>query len=77
METFNSSLVYETNLIFHRLEGEVADRGDYLCIRTPANPTFYWGNLLIFKAPPRAGDLARWEALFAAEIEACQPLIGN
>ena len=28
----------------------------------------YWGNLLIFDAPPTAGDRVRWEQRFAAEF---------
>lgn len=67
------SLVYGTAQIFHRADGEVVDRGDYLCIRTPENPTFYWGNYLLFSAPPKAGDLAHWEAQFQADIEAKHP----
>jgi ribosomal protein S18 acetylase RimI-like enzyme len=44
----------------------VTDRGDYLVIETPANPSFYWGNLLYFAAPPTADDMERWPAVFRA-----------
>jgi len=40
--------------------------GDHLVVRSPGNPDHYWGNLLIFDEPPRAGDSARWSAAFAA-----------
>lgn len=63
-----SSLGYRTDLIFSRFAGEISDRGDYLVIRTPANPTYYWGNFLLFAQPPRAGDLARWRTRFVDEV---------
>lgn len=63
------SLGYRTDLIFPRFDGEVVDRGDYTVIRTRSNPTFYWGNFLLFDQPPAAGDLHRWRRLFGEEIE--------
>ncbi len=63
-----TSLGYRTDLIFHRFEGEVIDRGRYLVIRTPSNPNYYWGNFLLFSAPPQPGDFRRWNALFEKEI---------
>ena len=62
------SLGYHTDLFFPRFDGEVIDRGDYTVIRTPSNPTYHWGNFLLFSQPPVAGDLARWGRLFAEEI---------
>lgn len=62
------SLGYRTDLIFARFAGEVMDRGAYMVIRTPSNPTFYWGNFLLFAHPPRRGDMERWKQLFAQEI---------
>lgn len=62
------SLGYRTDLFFPHFDGEVVDRGDYTVIRTPSNPTYYWGNFLLFSQPPAAGDLERWKQLFAAEI---------
>ena len=62
------SLGYCTDLFFPRFDGEVTDRGDYIVIRTTSNPTYHWGNFLLFSQPPAAGDLERWMRLFAAEI---------
>jgi hypothetical protein len=42
------SLGYRTDLIFASFDGEITDRGDYLAIRSPTNPDFYWGNFLLF-----------------------------
>jgi len=67
-----SSLGYKTDLIFPAFEGEIIDRGDYLAIRTPANPDFYWGNFLLFANPPRVGDIEQWRGLFSEEF-AAQP----
>ncbi len=64
------SLGYRTDLIFAAFDGEITDRGDYLVIRTPAHPTFFWGNYLLFARPPQEGDLDRWRALFEREIGA-------
>ncbi|QRN99140.1 GNAT family N-acetyltransferase [Archangium violaceum] len=62
------SLGNETDLFFPRFEGQVVDRGPYLVVRTPANPTFYWGNYLIFDAPPGERDFPRWMDLFVEEL---------
>jgi ribosomal protein S18 acetylase RimI-like enzyme len=48
-----------------------AIRGDgYWIVRSPSNPTHYWGNFLLFDEPPRLGDRCRWEARFASELGA-------
>ena len=62
------SLGYRTDLIFPKFDGEIFDRGNYLVIRTPSNPTFYWGNFLLFSDPPDHGDDARWRSIFLEEI---------
>lgn len=62
------SLGYRTDLFFPRFDGEVLDRGEYVVIRTPSNPSFHWGNFLLFDRPPAAGDLDRWRRLFAEEV---------
>ncbi|CAM5780560.1 GNAT family N-acetyltransferase [Rhizobacter fulvus] len=66
------ALGWRTDLIFVRFDGEVVPRTDHLVIRTPHNPTFWWGNFLLFDHAPRAGDAAHWCARFEAEIAARQ-----
>jgi ribosomal protein S18 acetylase RimI-like enzyme len=63
-----SSLGYRTDLMIHELEGcLVEDRGDYLVVRSPRSPDFWWGNCLL--VPPLApGDVGRWAGRFAAEF---------
>jgi RimJ/RimL family protein N-acetyltransferase len=67
------SLGWRTELIFHCFDGEVGVQGDHLLVRTPHNPTFYWGNFLLFDRPPREGDAAAWLAAFNAGIADRQP----
>jgi len=62
------SLGYRTDLLFASFDAEVVDHGRYLSVRTPTNPTYYWGNFLLFDQPPVEGDIERWQALFAQEI---------
>jgi ribosomal protein S18 acetylase RimI-like enzyme len=55
--------------MLRRLSGAtVEERGSYLVIRTPDNPTFYWGNFLLFPEPPRHGEPEQWVASFAREF---------
>jgi ribosomal protein S18 acetylase RimI-like enzyme len=46
------------------LDRVVELRGAYVAVRSPSNPSHYWGNFLLFDGPPRQGDASRWEALF-------------
>lgn len=62
------SLGYRTDFIFSRFHGEVRDLGDAVAIRNPRSPAHYFGNLLVFREPPKHGDLPRWEATFAESI---------
>ena len=67
------SLGWRTDLIFARFDGEVLARDDHRVVRTPHNPTFRWGNFLLFDHAPRAGEAARWLACFDAEIARRNP----
>jgi GNAT superfamily N-acetyltransferase len=63
------SLGYRTDLMVRLLEGSlVQDRGDYLVVRSPDNPTYWWGNFLLIAGPPEPGDAATWIGMFAAEF---------
>jgi len=66
------SLGWRTELNFARFDGEVLEREDHLVIRTPSNPTFWWGNFLLFDHAPREGEAARWLACFDAGIASRQ-----
>lgn len=62
------SLGYRTDLIFHHFNAEVIDRGEYVVVRTPSNPGFFWGNSLFFAEPPALGRVDMWKSLFAEEV---------
>ncbi len=66
------SLGHRTDLIFPQFDGEITDRGDYLVILTPSNPTYFWGNYLLFSRPPGPNDLHTWKNIFNEEIAARQ-----
>ncbi|HEX7603140.1 MAG TPA: GNAT family N-acetyltransferase [Polyangiaceae bacterium] len=56
-----------------RFDGDVIDRGEYIVVRRPGNPSDFWGNYLLFDRPPRACDVdadhpESWLALFDREI---------
>lgn len=70
------SLVWATDVDTLPLERVVERRGDHLLVRSPTNPTHYWGNLLIFDEPPGPGDGGRWEELFAAAL-GDEPLVSH
>jgi ribosomal protein S18 acetylase RimI-like enzyme len=62
------SLVYATDIDVLPPDRIVERHEGHLAIRSPSNPHHYWGNLLLFDAPPAKGDAARWEQLFDAEF---------
>lgn len=64
------SLVWATSIDVLPPDRRVERRDGYLVVRSPTNPTHWWGNLLLFDDPPVAGDGERWEALFAKELAA-------
>ena len=64
-----SSLGYRTDLKLLELAGsELTDRGEYVVVRTPGNPGFWWGNYLLFRSPFTAVGVADRLALFGSEF---------
>jgi ribosomal protein S18 acetylase RimI-like enzyme len=62
-----TSLGVRTDLALLRLGGStVEDRGDHLVVRSPHNPTFWWGNFLLLPGPPPLGRTDHWLDVFAA-----------
>lgn len=63
------SLGYRTDLFLLGLGGsELHDNGEYVVIRTPANPAFWWGNYLLYRTPFGPGDVQRRLAEFREEF---------
>lgn len=62
-------MIFRTEMIYWRVDGQVLDRGEYHLVRSPANPTYYGGNLLYFDHPPVEGDYTHWLELFESEFK--------
>jgi ribosomal protein S18 acetylase RimI-like enzyme len=62
------SLVWATDIDVLPLSRQVERRDGFLVVRSPSNPTHYWGNLLLFDRPPARGDRIRCEQQFQAEF---------
>jgi hypothetical protein len=68
-----TSLGYRTDLMLLQLSGsELTDKGEYVVIRTPANPTFWWGNYLLYRTPFAPGALAGRLEVFRQEFPAAK-----
>lgn len=64
-----TSLGYRTDLMLLELSGsELTERDGYVVVRTPANPTFWWGNYLLFRTPFAPGDTAGRLEVFRREF---------
>jgi ribosomal protein S18 acetylase RimI-like enzyme len=67
------SLGYRTDLALLRLGGsEIEDRGDHVVVRSPHNPTFWWGNFLLLPSAPQVSDTERWLERFVETFPDCQ-----
>jgi GNAT superfamily N-acetyltransferase len=65
------SLGYRTDLLLLELGGsEFKDTGEYVVVRTPDNPGYWWGNFLLFQTPFGAGDVKARLDVFRQEFPA-------
>jgi RimJ/RimL family protein N-acetyltransferase len=68
-----TSLGYRTDLALLRLGAtEIEDRGDHLVVRSPDNPTFWWGNFLLLARLPEPTEVDGWLERFAAAFPAAR-----
>ena len=63
------SLGLRSDLMLAAHESIIQETDDYLVVKTPSNPGFYWGNFLVFKEPPsvrdaQLGHAKSWEYFF-------------
>jgi ribosomal protein S18 acetylase RimI-like enzyme len=56
-----------TNLVLAGFDGEVV-HGQYVAVRTPSNPAFWWGNFVLFGELPPGERIEDWEATFDREV---------
>jgi ribosomal protein S18 acetylase RimI-like enzyme len=66
-------LGWRSDLLACGFGGEIVERDDCIVVRSPSNPTYYWGNFLILPEAPRDSDLAHWLRRFDEEIARRQP----
>ncbi len=58
-----------SDLALLELQGSsVIDRGDHLVVRTPSNPTFWWGNFLLLDRSVPEAEVPEWVDRFASEF---------
>ena len=65
-------LGWQSHLLACRFGAEIGEHDDCIVLRTPDNPTYYWGNCLLLPAAPRDEDVAHWLARFDEEIASKQ-----
>ena len=63
-----NSLVWATDIDVLAADHTLERRDGYWVVHSPSNPTYWWGNFLIFDDAPGDGDGERWEELFAREF---------
>ena len=62
-----NSLVWATDVDVLGPDHTIERRDGYWVVHSPSNPTFWWGNFLLFDEAPAPGDGERWERLFVQE----------
>lgn len=68
-----TSLGYRTDLLLLELGGSICrDTGEYVVVRTPANPGFWWGNFLLYRTPFAPDDARIRVDDFRREFPAAQ-----
>ena len=71
-----TSLAFRTDLALLELGGStVEDRGDHVVVRTPHNPTFWWGNFLLIDRVPQPGEHEQWVDRFAETFPDARPTV--
>ncbi|MEO6944519.1 MAG: hypothetical protein ABI053_07395, partial [Lacisediminihabitans sp.] len=64
-----SSLGFRTDLMLLTLQGSIIEKRDgYLCVRTPSDPAFRWGNFILLDTAPLLGSLKKWIDAFRHEF---------
>jgi ribosomal protein S18 acetylase RimI-like enzyme len=68
MQNKIQSLGYRTDFIFNKCDGSIEFKDKYVVATTKSNPNYFWGNLLLYPAPPKKGDLESWTKDFKEEF---------
>lgn len=62
------SLSYSTLLHTLSFSSSIENKHEYLVVKTPGNPRYYWGNFLFFHHPPKQESMVEWELIFDKEF---------
>src|SRR5687768_8665639 len=66
-----SSLGFRTDLALLTASGSVVeDRGTHLVVRSPDNPSYFWGNFVLLAEPPALGGEREVVGAFQTEFPA-------
>ncbi|RFU45158.1 GNAT family N-acetyltransferase [Paraburkholderia sp. DHOC27] len=76
MPNLADNLGIATDLLLHAETGKVERRDDYIVVRTPDSPDYFFGNMLFLQARPTTDDLQRLEIDFARWV-GTPPLIAH
>lgn len=59
---------FSTDQIFDRFSGIVEENDQFVIVKTPSNPDYYFGNYLLLKTTPTSADLTSLEQAFHALV---------
>ncbi|MFM0397287.1 GNAT family N-acetyltransferase [Paraburkholderia phytofirmans] len=76
MQHFPDNLGLATDLMLHTEIGMVESRDDYIVVRTPDAPEYFFGNMLVLQQRPSASDLKLLEHDFG-RLVGTPPLIAH
>lgn len=62
------TLGWKTDVYYVAKNGVIEERDRYIVGRMPSNPTFYWGNFLLYPQPPSRQTTQTWLADFQREF---------
>jgi hypothetical protein len=76
MPEYPDNLGLVTDLLLHTETGIVEPKDDYIIVRTPESPDYFFGNMLILPQRPSGSDLHRLEDDFA-QLVGIPPVIAH
>jgi hypothetical protein len=62
------SLAIKTGLVLDELVANIEEKENYIVVRTPDRPDYFWGNYLIMKDSPSSSCCEEWCRIFEKEI---------
>jgi ribosomal protein S18 acetylase RimI-like enzyme len=63
-----NSLGIRMDLAFHRHFSQIVEKRDYIVVKTPERPSFFWGNYIIMRNPPKDGCHLSWIEIMVGDL---------